>query len=56
MNEDGSSTAKPLGTLACVECGEEDAGNARGWRAYLFEDELLVYCADCAAREFDRSE
>ena len=41
-----------VGTLVCLECGEESS-SARGWRAYVDEDELLIYCGDCAAREFD---
>jgi hypothetical protein len=45
--------------LACVECGREQAGGERGWRAYLTTDEdepaeALVYCPACAAREFGR--
>jgi hypothetical protein len=39
--------------LVCLECGTE-AGPARGWRAYLDAEAcLLVYCPQCAAREFD---
>lgn len=41
-----------LATLVCLECGNE-SDEARGWRAYVDEDDLLVYCGDCAAREFD---
>jgi hypothetical protein len=41
-----------VATLECLECGEE-SDEARGWRAYLDEQELLVYCGDCASREFD---
>ena len=42
-----------VATLVCLECGDE-SDRASGWRAYLAdEDELLVYCGDCAAREFD---
>ena len=38
--------------LECVECGVRDA-RAKGWQAYLSPDSsLLVYCADCAEREF----
>jgi hypothetical protein len=43
---------------SCVEC-ERPAIAERGWRAFLRdidddgEDELLVYCPRCAAREFD---
>jgi DNA-directed RNA polymerase subunit RPC12/RpoP len=41
------------GDLVCLECGAE-SGPARGWRAYLdAEATLLVYCPQCAAREFD---
>lgn len=40
-------------TLVCLECGDE-SDEAVGWRAYRDDTgELLVYCADCAAREFD---
>lgn len=39
-------------TLVCLECGDE-SDEAAGWRAYRDSDELLVYCADCAGREFD---
>lgn len=41
-----------VATLVCLECGDE-SDEARGWRAYVDEDDLLVYCRDCAAREFD---
>jgi hypothetical protein len=41
-----------VATLECLECGEE-SDEARGRRAYLDEQELLVYCGDCASREFD---
>jgi hypothetical protein len=41
-----------VAALVCLECGDE-SDEAAGWRAYRDEDELLVYCADCAAREFD---
>lgn len=38
--------------LECLECGASSAA-ARGWKAYLDDErELLVYCADCAEREF----
>ena len=40
-------------TLVCLECRTE-CGRARGWRAYLDTEAcLLVYCQQCAAREFD---
>ena len=38
--------------LVCLECGDE-SDEAHGWRAYVDGDDLLVYCGDCAAREFD---
>jgi hypothetical protein len=48
--------------LKCVECGREQADDERGWRSYLTVDdaddeepvEAVVYCPDCAAREFGR--
>jgi hypothetical protein len=46
--------------LRCVECRRVQAVSvARGWRAYLTVDEdepaeAVVYCPDCAAREFGR--
>ena len=39
-------------TLVCLECGETSEEASR-WRAYVDDGELLVYCAWCAAREFD---
>ena len=39
-------------TLVCLECREE-SDEASRWRAYVHAGELLVYCACCAAREFD---
>jgi hypothetical protein len=43
--------------LTCVECGREQLAGESGWRAYLTTDEdepaeTVVYCPDCAAREF----
>ena len=40
-----------LAVLVCLECGDE-SDEARGWRAYVDEDDVLVYCSDCADREF----
>jgi hypothetical protein len=40
-----------VAVLVCLEC-EAESHEARGWRAYVDDDELLVYCADCAVREF----
>ena len=41
-----------VASLVCLECDDE-SDEAAGWRAYYDDDELLIYCADCAAREFD---
>jgi hypothetical protein len=42
--------------LTCAECGREPRENenaADEWRAYLdINDELPVFCPDCAAVEF----
>lgn len=40
-----------IAALECVECGASDE-RAKGWEAYLSPEGLLVYCADCAQREF----
>jgi hypothetical protein len=52
VNDDVAS-AKPAGALVCIECGDEDGDDGRGWCAYVFEDAILVYCPDCAEREFE---
>ena len=31
-------------TLVCLECGDE-SDEAQGWRAYLDDEDVLVYCA-----------
>jgi hypothetical protein len=42
-----------LRVLRCVECGKETTGTTLDWRAYLtLDDEVCVYCRDCAEREF----
>ena len=38
--------------LSCVECGKETIGSALDWRAIKLDDEVLVYCPNCAEREF----
>ncbi len=45
-------------TLVCVECGLRSE-TAPAWRAYLAgdpreaaDDEVAIYCPDCAKREF----
>ena len=48
----------PARSLVCVECGRKQiTDDERGWRSYLTTDEdepteAVVYCPDCAAREF----
>ena len=49
-------SAEPVAqTLQCAECKRvwlHDDGDR--WRAYLSsDDEVVVYCPDCAGREFD---
>ena len=53
MEADAASTAQATEALVCIECGDESPAGARGWRVYVFEAELLVYCPGCAWREFD---
>ena len=45
--------------LECIECRKEAGEIAPGWQAYLVSDpdiegdeEIVVYCPDCARREF----
>jgi hypothetical protein len=44
--------------IRCAECGAESDELAAGWRAYLAgdfddeEDEVLLFCPECARREF----
>ena len=51
-------TGEAAEPLRCVECGRvQTAPVARGWRAYLTVDddepaEAVVYCPECAEREF----
>jgi hypothetical protein len=40
-----------VATLVCLECRVE-SDETPGWRAYLDEDDVLIYCAHCATREF----
>ena len=48
--------------LVCAECGTVSDDQARGWRALpvsgddelpLREDEVVAFCPECCAREFD---
>jgi hypothetical protein len=39
--------------LVCAECGRESPPDARGWAAYLDDDDAAVtFCPECAEREF----
>jgi hypothetical protein len=44
------------GDLVCAECGREPRDDENGddeWRAYLdVDDDLSVFCPECAEREF----
>jgi len=52
-------TELPAGTLRCVECAAETT-DGLGWRAFLTvgdedaedEEQVAVYCSECAEREF----
>jgi len=49
-----TTTQRPL---VCIECRREWCASRERWRMYvIFGDlpETLIYCPDCAAREFDR--
>jgi hypothetical protein len=40
--------------LVCANCGVESPPDARGWRAYLDDDDVaVVFCPECSAREFE---
>ena len=48
--------------LRCLDCGVESDRFATGWQAYLLhgvegesETEVLMFCPECAEREFDPS-
>jgi hypothetical protein len=48
------------GAPKCVECGREQPPGERGWKAYLSVGEgepaeAVVYCPECAEREFGDS-
>ena len=53
----GVEEPTPLETVhscACLECNRAWLDDAEHWRAFLDEEgELLLYCPDCASREFD---
>ena len=45
-----------VGHLSCIECEREWTNASERWRIYLTPDDLrepVLYCADCAAYEFD---
>lgn len=38
--------------LTCVECSETSSGDTTRWKAYLTsDDQIAIYCPDCAAFE-----
>ena len=38
--------------LTCVECSETSNGDTARWKAYLSsDDQIAIYCPDCAAFE-----
>ncbi|MGZ4392881.1 MAG: hypothetical protein ACXVRK_12295 [Gaiellaceae bacterium] len=49
-----------MAVLVCIECEREGCDGERGWAGYLVvldddgEDEVAIFCPDCAAREFGR--
>jgi hypothetical protein len=53
-----SSVSVDSANLFCAECERCADSEARGWRAYLVdaddydEDEVLLFCPVCSAREF----
>jgi hypothetical protein len=48
-------TAEPR-SFCCEECGREHRAGERACRAYLtVDDEVAIYCPDCADREFQRT-
>jgi hypothetical protein len=50
-----TSGAADSETLSCVECGREPRGDQR-FKAYLTVDnEIPIYCPECAEREFGPS-
>ena len=50
--------AKQGSVIRCADCADESEELAAGWRAYLAgdfnedEDEVLLFCPECARREF----
>jgi hypothetical protein len=50
---DQDAAAGPV-LLRCGECGSQSDPDAKGWQAYLDdEDQAVAFCPDCAEREFD---
>ena len=47
----GSEEEQRVATLVCLECADE-SDETPGWRAYLDDGDVLIYCAHCATREF----
>lgn len=56
MNESQSREIGRTQELTCVECADTWLDPSERWRVYLTDDEpqeAVLYCADCAHREFD---
>jgi len=53
VKDDEASATRVDEPLVCIECGSESSSAERGWRAYILDVELIIYCPGCAAREFD---
>ena len=50
----GRDRGEPSPRLVCSACGRHADATAEGWRSYLsVDDQLAVYCPDCAADTFD---
>ena len=56
MKDDEASVTGTQEPLICIECGSTSFFSERGWRAYVLEAEVIVYCPECAGREFDDAE
>jgi hypothetical protein len=46
-------TEELVAALVCLECGTHSDEAAQGWRAFLMDDRVAVYCGECAEAEFD---
>ncbi len=56
MTDHSKPTSTHRDTLICLECGRSWLDESERWRLYVTgaePQELLLYCAGCASREFD---